>query len=109
MPILDLFLEKNPIRLWLQRIGLNNTVFPVTLFAQTRSNERAGQIQKIKTYGLAEDQVNPRGVDLLSKFAQAAFDHPEFMDDTRILTSCTSMVFAGSETTSISLSSVFYF
>lgn len=109
MPTLDLFLEKNPLLLWAQRIGLNNTVFPVTLFAQTRSNERAGEIQKIKKYGLPEDQANPRGVDLLSKFAQAGHDHPHFMDDTRILTACTSMVFAGSETTAISLSSVFYF
>jgi len=109
MPLLDLFLEKNPISLFLQRIGISKTVFPVTLFAQTRSNERADQIQKIKTYGLSEDEANPRGVDLLSKFAQAAHDHPEFMDDTRILSSCTSMVFAGSETTAISLSSVFYF
>ncbi|KAF1958297.1 pisatin demethylase [Byssothecium circinans] len=109
MPILDLLLEKNPIRLFAQRVGLSNTVFPVTLFAQKRSNERAGEIQKIKTYGLPEDQGHNRGVDLLSKFAQAAYDHPGFMDDTRILTSCTSMVFAGSETTAISLSSVFYF
>jgi cytochrome P450 len=109
MPILDLFLEKNPISLFLQRVGLSKTVFPVTLFAQTRSNERAGEIQKIKTFGLPDDQPNPRGVDLLSKFAQAAHDHPDFMDDTRILSSCASMVFAGSETTAISLSSVFYF
>lgn len=109
MPILDLILEKNPIRMYAQRIGLNSTVFPVTLFAQTRSNERAGEIQKIKTYGLPDDLPNSRGVDLLSKFAQAGHDHPEFMDDTRILTACTSMVFAGSETTAISLSSVFYF
>ncbi|KAH7135612.1 pisatin demethylase [Dendryphion nanum] len=109
MPILDLILEKNPIRLFAQRIGLSNTVFPVTAFAQSRSNERAGQIQKIKTYGLPEGQANPRGVDLLTKFAQAAHDHPEFMTDTQVLASCTSMVFAGSETTAISLSSVFYF
>lgn len=109
MPILDLFLEKNPISLFLQRIGLSKTVFPVTLFAQTRSNERFTEIQKIKAHGLPEDQPNPRGVDLLSKFAQAAHDHPNFMDDTRILSSCASMVFAGSETTAISLSSVFYF
>ena len=102
MPFLDLLLEKNPIRLFAQRIGLSRTVFPVTLFAQSRSSERAGEIQKIKKYGLPDDKNNKRGVDLLSKFAQAAFDHPEFMDDTRILTSCTSMVFAGSETTAIS-------
>ncbi|KAF2183228.1 pisatin demethylase [Zopfia rhizophila CBS 207.26] len=109
MPILDLLLEKNPIVLLAQRIGLSKTVFPVTLFAQTRSNERAGEIQKIKAYGLPENEPNPRGVDLLSKFAQAAHDHPEFMTDTQVLTSCISMVFAGSETTAISLSSVFYF
>ncbi|KAF2738694.1 pisatin demethylase [Polyplosphaeria fusca] len=109
IPTLDLLLEKNPIRLWMQRIGLNNTVFPVTLFAQTRSNERAGEIAKIKSYGLPDDVSNPRGVDLLSKFAQAAHDHPDFMTDTQVLTSCVSMVFAGSETTAISLSSVFYF
>lgn len=109
MPILDLILEKNPLRLWAQQVGLSKTVFPVTQFAQKRSNERAGEIQKIKTYGLPEDQTNPRGVDLLSKFAQAAHDHPEFMTDTQVLASCTSMVFAGSETTAISLSSVFYF
>ncbi|KAF2267825.1 pisatin demethylase [Lojkania enalia] len=108
MPVLDLLLEKNPLRLYAQRIGLSKTVFPVTRFALTRSNERAGEIQKIKTYGVPEKQANPRGVDLLTKFAQAAHDHPEFMTDTQILASCTSMVFAGSETTAISLSSVFY-
>ncbi|KAF2001813.1 pisatin demethylase [Amniculicola lignicola CBS 123094] len=108
MPVLDLFLEKNPISLFAQRIGLSNFVFPVTLFAQKRSNERAGEIQKIKTYGLPEKDSS-RGVDLLSKFALAAHDHPEFMTDTQILASCNSMVFAGSETTAISLSSVFYF
>ena len=60
MPILDLILEKNPLRLFAQRIGLSTTVFPVTAFAQSRSNERAGQIQKIKTYGLPDNQSNPR-------------------------------------------------
>ena len=110
MPILDLFLEKNPIKMWAARLGLIKTVFPVTLFAQSRSNERAGHIQKIKTYGIPdEEKANGRAIDLLSKFAQAAHDHPDFMTDTQVLASCTSMVFAGSETTAISLSSVFYF
>ena len=109
MPILDLLLEKNPLRLFAQRIGLSKSVFPVTLFAQSRSAERFSSIQKIKQFGLPSDTVDPKGVDLLSKFAQATHDHPEFMNDTRILTSCVSMVFAGSETTAISLSSVFYF
>jgi cytochrome P450 len=109
MPVLDLLLEKNPLRLFTQRIGLSKTVFPVTRFALERSNERAGQVQKIKQYGLSDEESNPRGVDLLTKFAQAAHDHPDFMTDNQILAACNSMVFAGSETTAISLSSVFYF
>lgn len=109
MPILDQLLWKNPIILFAQRIGLDKRIHPVTLFAQNRSAERAAQVEKIKRFGLSDDErANPRGIDLLSKFAQASHDHP-FMDDNRILSTCTSMVFAGSETTAISLSAVFYF
>lgn len=109
IPILDRILWKNPISLFAQRIGLDKRVHPVTLFALSRSNERAQQVSKIKKFGLSDDErANPRGIDLLSKFAQASHDHP-FMDDDRILSTCTSMVFAGSETTAISLSAVFYF
>ncbi|OCK78621.1 pisatin demethylase [Lepidopterella palustris CBS 459.81] len=108
MPILDLFLEKNPIKLLLQRWGITKSVFPVTQFAQSRSNERAAEMAKIKAYGL-QDSDNSKGIDLISKFTKAAHDHPEFMTDTQVLTACISMVFAGSETTAISLSSIFYF
>ncbi|KAH7392006.1 pisatin demethylase [Phaeosphaeria sp. MPI-PUGE-AT-0046c] len=109
MPILDRLLWKNPITLFAQRIGLDKRIHPVTLFALKQSNERATQVEKIKRFGLSDDEkANPRGIDLLSKFAQASHDHP-FMDDDRILSTCASMVFAGSETTAISLSAVFYF
>ncbi|KAH9859743.1 hypothetical protein IAQ61_011524 [Plenodomus lingam] len=108
MPILDTFLWKNPILLLAQRIGLDKRMHPVTQFVITRSKERAQQVEKIKRFGLSDDEkANPRGIDLLSKFAQASHDH-EFMDDNRILSTCASMVFAGSETTAISLSTVFY-
>lgn len=109
MPILDLFLEKNPIKLLLQRWGITKSVFPVTLFAQSRSAERADEMAKIKAYGLQAPSNNAAGIDLLSKFTQAQHDHPDFMTDTQVLTACVSMVFAGSETTAVSLSSVFYF
>ena len=46
--------------------------------------------------------------DLLSKFNQAKIDRPEFMTDSLVMTMAVSMAFAGSETTAISLSSVFY-
>lgn len=109
MPILDKIFWKNPIALLAQRIGLDKRIHPVTLFALKQSRERSAQVEKIKRFGLSDDErANPRGIDLLSKFAQASHDHP-FMDDNRVLSTCTSMVFAGSETTAISLSAVFYF
>ena len=83
-------------------------MFPVTKFAVDRSSERQLEMQKVKD-GAEVNAASSRGVDLLTKFTQAQRDHPEFMDDTRVLTSCVSMVFAGSETTAISLSAVFYF
>ena len=110
MPILDLLLEKNPIRLWSQRLGLSGSVFPVTAFAQKRSRERDAEMAAIREHGLKED-TSPRqkGTDLLSKFVNAQHENPEFMTDMQVLGSTTSMVFAGSETTAISLSAIFYY
>ncbi len=106
-PFLDLLLEKNPIKLAMQRWGISKTVFPVTRFANDQAASRAAEMEKIKQEG-SLDEGSGRGVDLLMKFTQAQHDHPEFMTDRQVLSSCTSMIFAGSETTAISLSSIFY-
>jgi len=108
MPLLDLLLEKNPIKLLLEKWGFSKTVFPVTAFAQTRSSERAAEMAKIKESGAITNPKTRKGVDLLTKFTQAQHEHPDFMTDTQVLTAAVSMVFAGSETTAISLSAVFY-
>lgn len=107
MPFLDLIFEKNPLKLKMQKWGISKKVFAVTKFALAQSEGRAAEMDKIKQDGQL-DEHSGRGVDLLMKFTQAQHDHPEFMTDKQVLSSCTSMIFAGSETTSISLSSVFY-
>jgi len=53
--------------------------------------------------------ANVKSPDLLSKFLAAHQAHPEFMSQTLVQTMAVSMAFAGSETTAISLSAVFYF
>lgn len=53
--------------------------------------------------------VNVKSPDLLSKFLAAGQSQPEFMSQTLVQTMAVSMAFAGSETTAISLSAVFYF
>jgi cytochrome P450 len=116
MPFLDLIFKKNVIKLQLQSWGFLKTVFPVTKFGLDRSAERSHDMSIIKEKGIstlsnlpqASDTQN-KNIDLLSKFTQAQHDHPEFMTDDLVLTSCLSMIFAGSETTAISLSSIFYF
>lgn len=107
MPFLDLLWKKNPIRLQLQRWGLDKRIFPVTKFALDRSIERAAEMKTIQQTGVT-DEKDGRAVDLLSKFQIAKHDHPDFMTDDQVLAACTSMVIAGSETTAISLGSVFY-
>ncbi|KAF2837744.1 benzoate 4-monooxygenase cytochrome-like protein P450 [Patellaria atrata CBS 101060] len=113
MPLLDLVFKKNPIFMLSQKWGLNNTIFPATRFALARSAERAGEMDKVRETGLPPPSSkgttdNPGGIDLLTRFTQAQHAHPEFMTDREVLTACVSMVFAGSETTAISLSTVFY-
>lgn len=63
---------------------------------------------------LAHEKLEPsdssvKSPDLLSKFLAAHQTHPEFMSETLVQTMAVSMAFAGSETTAISLSAVFYF
>lgn len=88
MPFLDLLWEKSPIKLKLQKWGLSKKVFAVTRFALAQSADRAAEMEKIKMNGKVEER-DGRGVDLLMKFTQAQHDHPEFMTDKQVLSSCT--------------------
>ncbi|EFX05320.1 pisatin demethylase [Grosmannia clavigera kw1407] len=110
IPLLDRLLLKNPIYLKLSQYGLIDSTFPVARFARARMAERlpdivegSGPILPTKT-----EKKKPT-VDLLSKFLAAKEARPEFMNDTLVQTMAVSMAFAGSETTAISLSAVFYY
>lgn len=59
--------------------------------------------------GKSASELGVKSPDLLSKFLAAGEAHPEFMTQTLVQTMAVSMAFAGSETTAISLSAVFYF
>jgi len=109
MPILDLLLLKNPLYLMAAKYGLVNATFPVARFAQQRMAERYPRDKDGAILPSTEPQVNNKQPDLLSKFVQAKIDRPDFMTDTLVTTMAVSMAFAGSETTAISLSSVFYY
>jgi cytochrome P450 len=79
----------------------------VARFAQDRMRERFPKDPTLLPIGTTS--FPPTQPDLLSKFIQAKKDRPEFMTDSLVVTMAVSMAFAGSETTAISLSSVFYY
>ncbi|KAI0112420.1 cytochrome P450 [Nemania sp. FL0031] len=122
IPWLDRLFLKNPIYLKLSEWGIVDATNPIVLFARARMAERLGLAG-----GLGADsptstkpllpitdtaaKLRPDGTispDLLSKFLAARDSRPEFMSDKLVLAMAVSMAFAGSETTAISLSAVFY-
>ncbi|KAK6599122.1 Pisatin demethylase 12 [Botrytis cinerea] len=111
IPILDRLFLKNPLYLLAAKYGLVDATFPVAKFAAQRVRER---YPKTDGNGIlptvdAEVKTDKSQPDLLSKFIQAKHDRPEFMTDQLVMTMAVSMAFAGSETTAISLSAVFYY
>ena len=116
-PWLDRYvLHKNPLKMFLARhlpllSGSGSGSSPVAAFASRRMAERRSQpsTQKSAVNPAAEaEQGQGGGVDFLTRFTLAQKEHPAFMTDARVLTACTSLVNAGSDTTAITLSAVFY-
>lgn len=105
IPFLDRLLLKNPIYLKLSQWGFIDATFPVARFAGNRMAERLPELSQ----GKSASELGIKSPDLLSKFLAAHEAHPEFMSQTLVQTMAVSMAFAGSETTAISLSAVFYF
>ena len=84
--------------------------FPVVEFAKARMDERLKELRSIKAGGGDVNlALRNRRADLLSMFLKAKEEHPDFFHDGRVLTMAVSMAFAGSDTTAISLSAVFYY
>lgn len=106
MAWLDKLFMKNPILVLLDKYGLIDNTFAVAKFARARMEERMAEMKENSNKG--KDVHHGRG-DLLSMFLKAKDARPEFMNDTRVLGMATSMAFAGSDTTAISLSAVFYY
>lgn len=113
IPLLDSLLLKNPVYLWLSRLGVLDSTFPVARFARARIAERMPELLSSNSSrdaisSLAVEKQNQQP-DLLSKFLAARESRPEFMTDGLVQTMAVSMAFAGSETTAITLSAVFYY
>ena len=107
MPFLDNVLLKNPVRILLSKLGLINANTYMVDFARKRLAERIDP----------EDGVAKKSSDLnsyvrndfLSRFLSAHEKDTEFITNDRVLALTVANIFAGSDTTAISLRAVFYF
>jgi cytochrome P450 len=93
------------VRLFLTRIGLLNATSPVVAFAKQRMTAR------LEATDAATDAPTPQATkrDFLTRFLEAQQKDPEFMHDGRVLALTTANMFAGSDTTAITLRAIFYF
>jgi cytochrome P450 len=104
MPFLDRLLVKNPIRLWCSDHGLPNTNTAVVDFAKARV---AARHESQKTSVGIDRSVKRK--DFLTRFLEAKEKDPNFIDDHRVLALTVANMFAGSDTTAITLRAIFYF
>lgn len=104
IPTLDLLLKKNPLYLLAAQHGLVDATAPVAKFAHQHILERYSK----PIDGLPTTAKDTRQ-DFLSKFTHAQALRPDFITDTVRLTLVVSIILAGSDTTGVSLSAVFYY
>ncbi|UPK95858.1 hypothetical protein LCI18_006793 [Fusarium solani-melongenae] len=101
IPFLDRLFIKNPIKIWMAKNGLLNSSAPVAEFAKKHVVER----QREEESGNAK---TPRR-DFLNRFKEARAKDPEFITEQLVLALTVANMFAGSDTTGITMRAVFYY
>lgn len=106
-PWWDSLLIKNPIKRFLESRDLwpASPNAAIIKFALARQQEAAAAPPSDpSTHGAGK-----KGVNFLQRFLQSQEKNQEFLTDNRITAMCASLIIAGSDSTAISLSGVFYY
>ncbi|WAO96068.1 Hypothetical protein NCS54_01372900 [Fusarium falciforme] len=101
IPFLDRLFIKNPIKIWMAKNGLLNSSAPVAEFAKKHVVER----QREEESG---NSKAPRR-DFSNRFKEARAKDPEFITEQLVLALTVANMFAGSDTTGITMRAVFYY
>ncbi|KAF2086538.1 cytochrome P450 [Saccharata proteae CBS 121410] len=107
MPILDKFLRKNPVLTWLDKAGLRSS----------KASHGAAVAQDLQSARMREhayktDESSDSNVQqpiLMDYFINAKNEHPDIVNDMEILKFGLNVVFAGGDTTGITLTAFFYY
>lgn len=96
---------KNPIRLWLSKYDLWQSTSPVVVFAKKHMDTR----RDTKEPPTKSAAIEAMGKDFLYRFNEARSKDPDFISEQRVLALTVANMFAGSDTTAISLRAIFYY
>lgn len=108
-PLMDKFLWKNVVLMWLSRLGYYGKTTPNVPFAIKALSERLQTEKQQSGPMLEKSQSEKRKVDLLDKFLRAKKEFPDTVDDKAVLGLSLSMVNAGSDTTATTIAAIFYY
>ncbi|KAF2162917.1 hypothetical protein M409DRAFT_68872 [Zasmidium cellare ATCC 36951] len=101
MPLIDKLTFKNPVLLWLHRRGyVTSAPNPVVTWAL-----KYQQASRPNNNNNQEDKPQP----LLEKFLGAKETHPSIITDKEVLSMGLSAILAGSESTGVTLTAIFYY
>ncbi|KAH7133758.1 pisatin demethylase [Dactylonectria macrodidyma] len=103
MPFLDKLLLKNPLRFWFK---IGNSTSPVVTFAKKQMANRVSVDEKSVE---STSNQGPARKDFLSRFNEAHIKDPIFISQDRVLALTVANMFAGSDTTAITLRAIFYY
>ncbi|KAL8948174.1 MAG: hypothetical protein Q9222_005615 [Ikaeria aurantiellina] len=105
VPFLDYLFWRNPVLLWLSKRGWYDATSPTVPFAL---RHLGGRLKAVDGHKELSEKPQARREDLLDKFLKAKRDNPDLINDRTVLGLSLSMVNAGSDTTAITLSALFY-
>ncbi|GME42318.1 cytochrome P450 [Neofusicoccum parvum] len=105
MPVLDKFLRKNPVLGYLDRLGLMNKTPPTIAIVASefqKAREEAADFEKPKV-GTIDDPTL-----LVDQIIRARRTNPDIMTELDVLKLGVNTVFAGADTTGITITALFY-
>lgn len=103
MPILDQFLNKNPIQRFLEWAEISIPTFPTVIFAKKRISERLSADAELLP---TKEGMRP---DILTQMMESGKKYPDILTEKMITSQAVSIAFAGSDNTAVTLTAIIYY
>ncbi|KAK7417870.1 hypothetical protein QQX98_004345 [Neonectria punicea] len=100
IPWLDYWLKKNPLWTWIAQ--------PTGAVAQFAHQQLVARLDETKEK-VSGDSIESQKRDFVDRFFQAKETHPDIVDDRQVFSYMVTNMFAGSDTTAISLRAIVYY